>query len=245
MRHGRAASCPKASARRTGPAATRARRWASSARASGARGEQAPARVRALARVGEADGRERRRPSAPCPARASASAIPPPSELPATCAPVEPDARRANAATAPASAATVGGVVQRARVAVAGQVEATTSRSAAERGRAPAPTSGAASRCRGSGRAAGPLPRRTWARCHVCAKPRADVSFVQNGVSASTKWRTATGGALMAAVEDQAVTTGTDRGRARLQELAKRHLWMHFTPHGRLRRPRAPDHRPR
>jgi adenosylmethionine-8-amino-7-oxononanoate aminotransferase len=34
----------------------------------------------------------------------------------------------------------------------------------------------------------------------------------------------------MAAVEDQAVTTGSGRGC--LQELARRHLWMHFTRMG-------------
>ncbi len=36
----------------------------------------------------------------------------------------------------------------------------------------------------------------------------------------------------MAAVEDQAVTTGTAQDQSRLQELAKRHLWMHFTRMG-------------
>jgi adenosylmethionine-8-amino-7-oxononanoate aminotransferase len=36
----------------------------------------------------------------------------------------------------------------------------------------------------------------------------------------------------MAAVEDQAVTTGSEQGRSRLQELARRHLWMHFTQMG-------------
>jgi adenosylmethionine-8-amino-7-oxononanoate aminotransferase len=36
----------------------------------------------------------------------------------------------------------------------------------------------------------------------------------------------------MAAVEDQAVTTGAARGASSLQELAKRHLWMHFTRMG-------------
>jgi adenosylmethionine-8-amino-7-oxononanoate aminotransferase len=37
----------------------------------------------------------------------------------------------------------------------------------------------------------------------------------------------------MAAVEDQAVTTGSSEGhRSDLQELAKRHLWMHFTRMG-------------
>src|SRR3954453_4641829 len=36
----------------------------------------------------------------------------------------------------------------------------------------------------------------------------------------------------MAAVEDQAVTTGKAEDQSRLQELAKRHLWMHFTRHG-------------
>ena len=50
----------------------------------------------------------------------------------------------------------------------------------------------------------------------------------------------------MAAVEDQAVTTGSAKDESRLQELAKRHLWMHFTRMGALRRrPRDPDHRPR
>ena len=33
----------------------------------------------------------------------------------------------------------------------------------------------------------------------------------------------------MAAVEDQAVTTGSAKDESRLQDLAKRHLWMHFT----------------
>src|SRR5687767_2138562 len=33
----------------------------------------------------------------------------------------------------------------------------------------------------------------------------------------------------MAAVEDQAVTTGSATDESRLQDLAKRHLWMHFT----------------
>ena len=36
----------------------------------------------------------------------------------------------------------------------------------------------------------------------------------------------------MAAVEDQAVTTGSAHGRSQLQELARRHLWMHFTSMG-------------
>jgi adenosylmethionine-8-amino-7-oxononanoate aminotransferase len=36
----------------------------------------------------------------------------------------------------------------------------------------------------------------------------------------------------MAAVEDQTVTTGSARGRSQLQELARRHLWMHFTRMG-------------
>ena len=36
----------------------------------------------------------------------------------------------------------------------------------------------------------------------------------------------------MAAVEDQAVSTGTTEGESRLQQLAKRHLWMHFTQMG-------------
>jgi len=36
----------------------------------------------------------------------------------------------------------------------------------------------------------------------------------------------------MAAVEDQAVTTGSAQGRSQLQELARRHLWMHFTRMG-------------
>src|SRR4051812_24642969 len=36
----------------------------------------------------------------------------------------------------------------------------------------------------------------------------------------------------MAAVEDQAVTTGKADDPSRLQELAKRHLWMHFTRMG-------------
>ena len=36
----------------------------------------------------------------------------------------------------------------------------------------------------------------------------------------------------MAAVEDQAVTTGGTEDQSRLQELAKRHLWMHFTRMG-------------
>ncbi len=36
----------------------------------------------------------------------------------------------------------------------------------------------------------------------------------------------------MAAVEDQAVTTGAARNQSDLQELAKRHLWMHFTRMG-------------
>ena len=39
-------------------------------------------------------------------------------------------------------------------------------------------------------------------------------------------------GADMAAVEDQAVTTGDASDQSRLQELAKRHLWMHFTQMG-------------
>ena len=33
----------------------------------------------------------------------------------------------------------------------------------------------------------------------------------------------------MAAVEDQAVTHRQRHGGSRLQDLAKRHLWMHFT----------------
>ena len=33
----------------------------------------------------------------------------------------------------------------------------------------------------------------------------------------------------MAAVEDQAVTTGSAKDASRLQDLAKRHLWLHFT----------------
>jgi hypothetical protein len=33
----------------------------------------------------------------------------------------------------------------------------------------------------------------------------------------------------MAAVEDQAVSTGSAKRESRLQDLAKRHLWMHFT----------------
>jgi adenosylmethionine-8-amino-7-oxononanoate aminotransferase len=36
----------------------------------------------------------------------------------------------------------------------------------------------------------------------------------------------------MAAVEDQAVTTGSAQDRSQLQELARRHLWMHFTRMG-------------
>ena len=36
----------------------------------------------------------------------------------------------------------------------------------------------------------------------------------------------------MAAVEDQAVTTGSAENESDLQELAKRHLWMHFTRMG-------------
>ena len=36
----------------------------------------------------------------------------------------------------------------------------------------------------------------------------------------------------MAAVEDQAVTTGSAHQQSELQELAKRHLWMHFTRMG-------------
>ena len=36
----------------------------------------------------------------------------------------------------------------------------------------------------------------------------------------------------MAAVEDQAVTTGDAGDESKLQELAKRHLWMHFTRMG-------------
>ena len=36
----------------------------------------------------------------------------------------------------------------------------------------------------------------------------------------------------MAAVEDQAVTTGDARNQSELQELAKRHLWLHFTRMG-------------
>ena len=36
----------------------------------------------------------------------------------------------------------------------------------------------------------------------------------------------------MAAVEDQAVTTGSAKDQSELQELAKRHLWMHFTRMG-------------
>ena len=36
----------------------------------------------------------------------------------------------------------------------------------------------------------------------------------------------------MAAVEDQAVTTGSATDQGHLQELAKRHLWMHFTRMG-------------
>ncbi|HYM59238.1 MAG TPA: aspartate aminotransferase family protein [Solirubrobacteraceae bacterium] len=36
----------------------------------------------------------------------------------------------------------------------------------------------------------------------------------------------------MAAIEDQAVTTGSAQGRSQLQELARRHLWMHFTRMG-------------
>ena len=36
----------------------------------------------------------------------------------------------------------------------------------------------------------------------------------------------------MAAVEDQAVTTGEATDPSRLQELARRHLWMHFTRMG-------------
>ena len=36
----------------------------------------------------------------------------------------------------------------------------------------------------------------------------------------------------MAAVEDQAVSTGSATEESRLQELAKRHLWMHFTRMG-------------
>ena len=47
----------------------------------------------------------------------------------------------------------------------------------------------------------------------------------------------------MAAVEDQAVTTGRTEDQSRLQELAKRHLWMHFTRMGGYERPRDPDHR--
>ena len=43
----------------------------------------------------------------------------------------------------------------------------------------------------------------------------------------------------MATTEHSATAQGS------LQELAKRHLWMHFTRHGRLRRPRRADHRPR
>jgi adenosylmethionine-8-amino-7-oxononanoate aminotransferase len=39
----------------------------------------------------------------------------------------------------------------------------------------------------------------------------------------------------MAAVEDQAVTTGRQGGGDELQELAKRHLWMHFTRMGSYR----------
>ena len=47
----------------------------------------------------------------------------------------------------------------------------------------------------------------------------------------------------MAAVEDQAVTTGRAEDQSRLQELAKRHLWMHFTRMGGSTRSRDPDHR--
>jgi adenosylmethionine-8-amino-7-oxononanoate aminotransferase len=36
----------------------------------------------------------------------------------------------------------------------------------------------------------------------------------------------------MAAVEDQAVTTGSAKDQSELQKLAKRHLWMHFTRMG-------------
>src|SRR5215208_555991 len=36
----------------------------------------------------------------------------------------------------------------------------------------------------------------------------------------------------MAAVEDQAVTTGKSEDPSRLQQLARRHLWMHFTRMG-------------
>ena len=44
----------------------------------------------------------------------------------------------------------------------------------------------------------------------------------------------------MATTSATETATGSD-----LQELAKRHLWMHFTRHGRLRRGGGPDHRPR
>ena len=42
------------------------------------------------------------------------------------------------------------------------------------------------------------------------------------------------------------MATTEDLATGNLQEQARRHLWMHFTPHGRLRRgARDPDHRPR
>ena len=90
IRHGRATRWPKASVRRTGPP------HSSSACAARQLRDAPRARISTRARVAPLAHRSRsrraraRRPSAPSPARAIASATAPPSELPAACAPPSP-----------------------------------------------------------------------------------------------------------------------------------------------------------
>ena len=116
---------------------TRRRRTARSASGASQPGDaarlrQRRARVAALAVVDEAGGRAARSPSAPRPMRASCSATPPPSELPATCGAAQPSSSR-KPADARASASTVGaGRRAPSESPKPGRSSAITSRSAAQ-----------------------------------------------------------------------------------------------------------------
>ena len=227
MRHGRAARWPKASVRRAGPR-TMSSAWPSRRCAARRELEQHRARVACPRACSRSRRGRARRPSAPPRARHRERD-----------AAAERVARRVgartgrrpsrNSATASASASTVGGPASGAESPKPGRSTATTSRSR-RAGRAPAATSATASRCRGSGRAA--------ARCRggrgraTCCGSLGGALALYRSAYGVDKVEETTGGADMAAVEDQAVTTGSDRGRVALQELAKRHLWMHFTRMG-------------
>ena len=210
-----------------------------SARATRARAEATRARARSRLALGRSRPARARRPRHAARARARARS-PPPSELPATCGRSSPSSVDEAPRPARASSATIGAVgAARTRRSPAGR-GAMTSRSAASRSstgsqicqRLPMPCIEDERLPAARAMVARSMGGQPYGRAGRLPAPGRDP--VQHRRKRSTNRRR----------RSMAMAASRTAGGT-LQELAKRHLWMHFTRMGAYEDARGPDHRAR